>query len=240
MRAHPRKQAVVTTTAARRTFAAAVLPTNAMRVQENARLAHGPSRGSFCFLVIQVPKYTMGALSIIGAKNGAQQASAVLSWGSVLWCGAMAIAHHTHHGQVRACVMAHTTHTPSYTPHWGWGRGSVVWRARATRATPPREPGVGGRIEWHWQRGRQSGGFARHRRLVHGVVVLACHAADVVDLAGVPRTEGGGIGGELRRRRRCAAARGTAAARAATRRAAGRNRCLYLILWILYLSRGIT
>ena len=127
------------------TLAAAVLPpTNAMWVQENPRLAHGPSRGSFCFLVIQVPKYTMGALSIIGAKNGAQQASAVLSWGSVLWCGAMAIAHHTHHGQVRACVMAHTTHTPSYTPHWGWGRGSVVWRARATRATPPCEPGVGG------------------------------------------------------------------------------------------------
>ena len=64
--------------------------------------------------------------------------------------------------------------------------------------------------------------FARHRRPVHAAAVLACRAADVVDHVGVPRTEGGGIGGELRRGRRCAAARGTAAARAATRRAAAR------------------
>ena len=146
---------------------------------------------------------------------------AVVERGAVLWCRAMAMAHHTDHGQVRACAaMAHTTHTAIHTALGGGG--SVVWRARATQATPPCEPGVGGRIEWHWQRGRQSGGFARHRRPVHEVVVLACHAADVVDHAGVPRTEGGGIGGKLRRRRRCAAARGTAAARAATRRAAAR------------------
>ena len=63
----------------------------------------------------------MGALPIIGAKHGAQQAGAVLSWGAVLWCGAMAMAHHTHHGQVRACEMAHTTHTHRHTHRTGVG-----------------------------------------------------------------------------------------------------------------------
>ena len=44
------------------TLAAAVLPpTSTMWVQEHSRLAHRPPRDSFCFLVIQVPKFAMGA-----------------------------------------------------------------------------------------------------------------------------------------------------------------------------------
>ena len=124
LRAHPRKKAVVTTTAARRTFAAAVLPADAMRFKKT-NVYHTGRRVVRFVSWLSKCQSAQWALPIIGAKNGAQQAGAVLSWiverGAVLWCGAMAMAHHTHHGQVRACVMAHTTHTPSYTPHWGWG-----------------------------------------------------------------------------------------------------------------------